>query len=135
MATFPAIAPIHPAPKQTAATNTRTLLGDGYEVSLRFGLNNVSPEWSLTWETTESNSTAIDNFLQARADAGEFFEWAAPDSYYDTLDLVPSFDSLPQLDILFYTRQWRCDEWTVKQLTYNWRRVEATFRQVFEIAG
>jgi phage-related protein len=113
MATFPAIAPIHPAPKRTAPINSNTLLGDGYEVSVRFGLNNVRPEWSLTWETTAANSTAIDDFLQARADAGQAFDWQPPDTTYPL--------------------QWRCDEWSVEHLAFNWRRVNATFRQVFEI--
>lgn len=115
MATFPAIAPIHPAPKRTAPLNSNTLLGDGYEMSLRFGLNNVRPEWSLTWETTAANATTIDDFLQARADAGEAFDWQPPDTATALL--------------------WRCDEWTVEHLAFNWRRVNATFRQVFEIAG
>lgn len=90
------------------------MLGDGYEVSLRFGLNNVRPEWQLTWETTPSNSTQIDNFLQARADAGQAFEWQPPDANY--------------------ALRWRCDEWTVEYLAPNWYKVNATFRQVFEIA-
>ncbi len=132
MATFPPIAPIHPAPKRTAPVNSNTLMGDGYEVSLRFGLNNVRPEWSLTWETTDATlfddnlnnidtwgyldgeATTIDDFLQARADAGEAFDWQPPDNAYPL--------------------RWRCDEWTVEHVTFNWRRITATFRQVFEIA-
>lgn len=89
------------------------MLGDGYEVSIRFGLNNVRPEWQLTWETTAANATTIDNFLQARADLGEAFDWQPPD--------------------IASALRWRCDEWTVEHLVYNWRRVNATFRQVFEI--
>ena len=114
MATFPAIAPIHPAPKRTAPINSNTLLGDGYEVSLRFGLNNVRPEWQLTWETTAANATTIDDFLQARADAGEAFDWQPPD--------------------IAYALRWRCDEWSVEHIAFNWHRLTATFRQVFEIA-
>lgn len=113
MTTFPAIAPIHPAPKKTEPLNSITMLGDGYEVSLRFGLNNVRPEWSLTWETTSANATAIDDFLQARADAGEAFDWKPPD--------------------VAYPLQWRCDEWNVDQLAFNWRRVTATFRRAYEL--
>ena len=107
------------------------MLGDGYEVSLRFGLNNVRPEWQLTWETTflfddavgdldtwgyldsTGNAIAIDDFLQARADAGEAFDWQPPDAAY--------------------ALRWRCDEWSVEHIAFNWRRVTATFRQVFEI--
>lgn len=114
MATFPAIAPIHPAPKRTAPLNRVVMLGDGYEMSLRFGLNNVRPEWSLTWEITASNATTIDDFLQARADAGEAFDWQPPDSAY--------------------ALRWRCDEWSVEHVAFNWRRVTATFRQVFEVS-
>jgi phage-related protein len=88
------------------------MLGDGYEMSVRFGLNIVRPEWQLTWETTAANATAIDAFLQARADAGESFDWRPPDGD----------SALP----------WYCDEWTVDHITFNWLRVNATFRQVFD---
>jgi phage-related protein len=90
------------------------MLGDGYEMSICFGLNNVRPEWQLTWETSESNSTQIDAFLQTQADLGVAFYWQPPDS---TAPL-----------------QWRCDEWSVAHLAHNWFRVSAVFRQVFEIA-
>jgi phage-related protein len=91
------------------------MLGDGYEVSLRFGLNNVRPEWALTWETTAPNADTIDEFLQARADAGEAFDWVPPD--------------------VSCALRWRCEEWSVEHLAFNWVRVTATFRQVFEIGG
>ena len=114
MATFPAIAPIFPADKQTAPLNSTLTLGDGYEMALRFGLNNVRPEWQLTWEDTADKTTQVDEFLQARADAGEAFDWQPPDANYAMC--------------------WRCDEWTVDHIVFNWRRVTATFRRVFEIA-
>ena len=114
METFPPIAPLHPAGKRSAPVNSKLMLGDGYEMSIRFGLNSVRPEWQLTWETVESNSTQIDAFLQVRSDLGEAFYWQPPDSAL--------------------IRQWRCDEWSVSHLTHNWFRVSATFRQVFEIA-
>ena len=115
MATFPPIAPIFPVPKRTAPVGSNTMLGDGYEVSLRFGLNNVRPEWALTWETTAPNADTIDEFLQARADAGEAFDWVPPD--------------------VSCALRWRCEEWSVAHLAFNWLRVTATFRQVFEIGG
>ena len=115
MATFPAIAPIQPAGKNTSPLASRLLLGDGYEVESRFGLNNVRPEWSLVWEVGQSQADQIDAFLQARADAGEHFDWQPPDAAT--------------------ALRWRCDEWNVEQLAFNWFRVSATFRRVFELSA
>jgi len=114
MATFPAILPVTPAPKQSEPLSTKMLFGDGYEVSLRFGLNNLRPEWRLTWEVRESDATQIDTFLQARADAGEAFDWQPPDASA--------------------AQRWRCEEWTVSQQVYNWFNVTATFKRVFELS-
>lgn len=114
MTTFPSIAPIHPANKRTAPLGGKLLLGDGYEVASRFGLNSVRPDWSLVWEVTEAEKEAIRSFLQARADAGEHFDWQPPDAAT--------------------ALRWRCDEWAVEQLAFNWFRVSATFRRVFELS-
>lgn len=114
MATFPAIDPVTPAPKEVEPTGTKMLLGDGYEVALRFGLNNVRPEWRLKWEVRETDAVQIDTFLQARANAGEAFDWQPPDSAS--------------------ALRWRCEEWTVTQEVHNWYSLTATFKRVFELS-
>lgn len=113
MAVFPALNPIYAAPKQTRNEAQRTMLGDGYEKSLIFGLNTIRPEWQLTWLVYPEDAATIEDFLQARADAAEWFEWQPPDA--------PT------------TQRWRCDEWTVEQDNPVVYRINATFRRVFEL--
>lgn len=113
MAVFPALDPIYAAPKQTRNEAQRTMLGDGYEKSLIFGLNTIRPEWQLTWLLSSEDATTIEGFLQARSDAAEWFEWQPPDATV--------------------TQRWRCDEWTVEQDNPVVFRISATFRRVFEL--
>lgn len=112
MADFPAIAPNHSAPKRSQAQSNRLIMGDGYEAAITFGLNSAALEWSLTWLVTPASATQIEDFLQARADAAEAFDWQPPDAS----------------DLL----RWRCDEWTVEQQTAIEHRVSATFRRSYE---
>jgi phage-related protein len=114
MATFPAIPPVHPAPQRTSASSGLLLLGDGYERATQFGLNSIRPEWQLVWEVTAADAGTIEAFLQDRANAGESFDWQPPDAA-----------------IAF---RWRCDEWNVEQTAFNWYRVSAAFRRVFELS-
>lgn len=113
MATFPAIPPVHPAPKRTSAPSGFLVFGDGYERSARFGLNAVRPEWQLTWEVSSSDTNTIEAFLQAQCDAGDSFDWQPPDA------------ATPL--------RWRCDEWSTEQIAHNWFRVSASFRRAFEL--
>lgn len=113
MATFPAIPPIHPASKASSPLSSRLLFGDGYERSVRFGLNSVRPEWQLEWLVDGVGADIIDGFLQAEAANG--FDWQPPDA------------SVPI--------RWRCDEWTVEPQSAVTFSVKATFRRVFEPAS
>jgi phage-related protein len=113
MATFPAINPTYPASKRSDQERITTALGDGYESSLVFGLNTPRSEWDLTWLLELEAVQEVETFLQARADAGEWFEWQPPDSVT--------------------ALRFRCDEWTIEQdnpITY---RLSASFRRVFEL--
>ena len=112
MATFPPFAPIQPAPKRSQARSSRLLMGDGYETAITFGLNPTEIEWSLTWLVTPTVATQIDDFLQARADAAEAFDWQPPDANT--------------------ALRWRCDEWTVEQQNAVQHRLSATFRRAYE---
>ena len=113
MAVFPAIDPIYPASKQGEQQRNKILLGDGYESSIIFGLNTPQTQWSLTWLVEQDQADQIEGFLQARADAGEWFEWQPPDSAT--------------------ALRFRCDEWTVEQDDPMVYRISASFRRVFEL--
>lgn len=115
MATFPAIAPIYSAPKQSQVNPLRLNLGDGYEVSQNFGLNSLRPNWQLVWEVDPVQAAQIETFLQARADLGEPFDWRPPDA--------PA------------ALKWRCDDWSVEFVASVKHRITATFRRVFEFSG
>lgn len=112
MTTFPSIAPVYPASKGSAAELSGVQLGDGYKARYSFGLNNTKPEWRLEWLVDQISSDAIDLFLQSCADSAEFFQWKPPDSASEL--------------------NWRCDEWTVEQQSYDLYSVKATFKRAFE---
>lgn len=112
MTTFPSIAPVYPASKGSAAELSGVQLGDGYKARYSFGLNNTKPEWKLEWLVDQISSDAIDLFLQSCADNAEFFQWKPPDSASEL--------------------NWRCDEWTVEQQSYDLYSVKATFKRAFE---
>lgn len=114
MTTFPSIAPVYPASKGSAAELSGVQLGDGYKARYSFGLNNTKPEWRLEWLVDQISSDAIDLFLQSCADNAEFFQWKPPDSSSEL--------------------NWRCDEWTVEQQSYNLYSVKATFKRAFEVS-
>lgn len=113
MAVFPAINPIYSAGKQSNFERAKLALGDGYESSIVFGLNTIKPEWNLTWLVQQDEADQIEGFLQARSDAGEWFEWQPPDSVV--------------------TLRFRCDEWNVDLDNPMVYRISAVFRQVFEL--
>lgn len=112
MAVFPAISPIYPANKQPGLERSKVALGDGYESSLIFGLNTPKMQWNLIWLVELEQAEQIEGFLQAQADAGDWFEWQPPDS------VVPL--------------RFRCDEWTIEQDDPAIYRVSASFKRVFE---
>lgn len=113
MAVFPAINPIYSAGKQSNSGRTKLALGDGYESSIVFGLNIVTSEWNLAWLVQQDEADQIEGFLQARSDAGEWFEWQPPDSVV--------------------ALRFRCDEWNVDLDNPMVYRISAVFRRVFEL--
>jgi hypothetical protein len=63
---------------------------------------------------TADDAYTIDSFFQAQADAGESFDWQPPDAAS--------------------ALRWRCDDWNVEQTQYNWYRISATLKRVFELS-
>lgn len=114
MASFPSVPPKYSASKDFSSPVSKAALGDGYEQSLNFGLNSFSQEWRLEWSVDQSVSAVIDGFLQSCADSGDFFQWQPPDSNSEL--------------------NWRCDEWTVEQQSYDLYSISANFRRVFELS-
>lgn len=113
MATFPAITPAYGAEKRSAPVMRRVQFGDGYEQRLRYGLNQNSKVWALTWNNiTEADADTIETFLDARAADGDSFTWTPPAEAS--------------------AAEWVCEEWS-KSIPYTGRAIiTATFRQVFE---
>lgn len=114
MTTFPSIAPVYPASKGSAAELSGVQLGDGYKARYSFGLNNTKPEWRLEWLVDQNSAEAIDLFLQSCADSAEFFQWQPPDSSFEL--------------------NWKCEEWSIEQQSYDLYSIKATFEQVFELS-
>lgn len=114
MTTFPSIAPIYPASKGSTIELSSLQLGDGYKTRYSFSLNNTKPEWKLEWLVDQNSSDAIDLFLQSCADNAEFFQWQPPDSSSEL--------------------NWKCEEWSIEQQSYNLYSIKATFKRVFELS-
>ena len=112
MATFPSIQPVYNARKTTTPKINLTQFGDGYQHRIKFGLNTIPYQWTLTFDVSESDSDTIESFLEARA-----------------LD-CESFDRQPPGSGAAY--KWICLKWT-KTIPYvNRAELVMTFQQVFE---
>ena len=113
MATFPSIEPDYNAQKNSAPRIRRVQLGDGYQVRLRYGLNQNMKVWTLTFQNiSEADSDTIEAFLEARGGA-ENFEWSPPDT-----------DE---------TYNWICQRWSKRLTASGLNSLSATFQQVFEL--
>tara|TARA_B100000900_G_scaffold386833_1_gene377596 strand:+ start:2056 stop:2403 length:348 start_codon:yes stop_codon:yes gene_type:complete len=89
--TFPSIEASFGVTKKTEPFVTTTRFQDGYEQVIKFGLNINPKEYSLSFNNiTEAESDTIENFLNARIEDGDYFNWQAPDeattSKYRALD-------------------------------------------------
>ena len=112
MASFPSIAPVINAVKNSQPTIRTVQFGDGYQQRTTFGLNQNAKEWSLTFMVDTSDANTIEDFLDARAADAASFDWSPPDS-------ASSY-------------KWVCSQWSKDFLGDNFFRITATFRQVFE---
>lgn len=113
MDTFPPIEPVYAISKETNPLSKKAGLGDGYLKRTIFTLNSIKPQWSIQWLVSASDASTIDLFLKQHSEDGEWFYWTPPDGL--------SAD------------KWRCDEWTVEHLADSLVRINASFRQVFEL--
>jgi phage-related protein len=113
MDTFPSIEPVYTISEETNPLSKKTSFGDGYSKRIRFGLNFIKPQWSIQWLVSASDASTINLFLKQHSEDGEWFYWTPPDSSSAV--------------------KWRCDEWTIEYLADSLVRVNATFRQVFEL--
>ena len=113
MATFPSIEASYPVTKKSEP-NTRTVkFGDGYEVRIRFGLNQNPKEFNLVWkDLSETDSDTIETFLDARADDGDSFTYAPPNE--------PS------------AMKFKCLSWSKRMQYSNLASFTAKFIEVFE---
>lgn len=112
MTTFPSIAPIFNAQKNSEPKVRTVQFGDGYEQRLTFGFNQNPKQWSLTFMVNGTDAATIENFLDARAADGASFDWTPPD------------------DSSSY--RWYCGQWNKELLGDNFYRIDANFRQVYE---
>ena len=112
MATFPSISPKYGASSRSNPTLKQVQFGDGYVHVLKYGLNQNPKTWNLRWEVSETEATTIEDFLDARADDGNTFDWTPLDSSV--------------------SYKWRCLSWS-KSIPYKDRAsISATFTQFFE---
>ena len=78
--TFPSIEASFGVTKKTQPNVTTTRFQDGFEQVIKFGLNINPKEYNLNFKNiTEAQSDTIENFLNARIEDGDYFNWQAPD--------------------------------------------------------
>ncbi len=112
MATFPAIAATYGSINSSSPSLVEIQYGDGYSQVLKYGLNQNRKTWNLNFVVSEADATTIEDFLNARADDGDTFDWQPPDE-------TTSY-------------KWRCFRWS-KRIPYKDRAtITATFTQYFE---
>lgn len=110
MATF-TYAPSYAIAEQSQPRVRTVQFGDGYSQRLRYGLNTDAKVWNLRFEIrTDSETTTITDFLEARAGA-ESFDWTPPRGD---------------------AGKYICTDWSVDMVNYNNNSITATFVQVFE---
>lgn len=114
MDTFPAIEPVYSVAEEVNPLVKKNAFGDGYLQSIRFGLNFIKPDWNLQWLVSKAEASTIELFLKQQSEDGKWFYWTPPDSSSAV--------------------KWRCDEWTIEDLADSLVRVDANFRQVFELS-
>ena len=112
MATFPSIAPVLGAQKQSQPRTRKVQFGDGYEQRLLYGLNQNPKEWSLEFMVDSVDAATIETFLDARAADSASFDWTPPDT-------TTSY-------------KWVCEQWTKQSEGDSFYRISATFRQTYE---
>lgn len=100
------------ATKQKAPKVTNISFGDGYKQRASFGVNTNPDTWALQFANrSESDATAIDDFLTARAGV-ESFDWTPPGSAT--------------------ARKFICQKWTKTTVKANLFSIDAEFEEVFE---
>lgn len=111
MATFPSIKPTYGVQKRSAPRVRSIQFGSGYQQRAQFGIQQNPKSYDLTFEVSQSQADAIEEFLDARA-AVEHFNFIPPGEAESSK---------------FICRQWS------KSIPYlNRATVTATFEQVFE---
>lgn len=141
MAIFPSIAPTFNAVKSSQPAIKTVKFGDGYEQRIKFGLNQNPKEWSLTFMVNATDAATIENFLDARADDAESFDWRPPDGGLITFFLLEDGDylltedgeKLIDDDTLAPIYKWKCEQWSKDLLGDNFFKISATFKQVYDL--
>ena len=101
--------------QKRSAPNTRTVrFADGYEHRILFGLaQNQNPKvFNFTFEVAQADAVKIENFLDARANDTESFDFQPPGEASSS--------------------KFVCETWS-KSIPYlNRATIQVTFREVFE---
>jgi phage-related protein len=113
MATFPSIAPTFNAQKRSQPKLRKVQFGDGYQQRVSFGLNQNPKVWSLVFMVKDADATTIEDFLDARGEDGQSFDWTPPKE-------TTSY-------------KWTCMEWTRELLGDGFNSISVTFEEVYEM--
>jgi phage-related protein len=112
MANFPSIAPTFNAQKRSKPKLRTMQFGDGYQQRVSFGLNQNPKVWSLLFMVNDTDAATIEDFLDARGEDGQSFDWTPPNE-------TTSY-------------KWVCPEWTTEVIGENFNSISTTFEEVYE---
>ena len=121
MAIFPSIKPSYGQQKSSAPSTRTVRFADGYEHRILFGLaQHQNPKiFNFTFNVSETDADTIENFLDARANDSDSFDFPT--------DYLPG-ETASNFKFV-------CENWS-KSIQYKDRAtIQATFRQVFEPAS
>lgn len=106
------IKPTYNVDKTETARVLKNDFGDGYRQRVGDGINNVSKNYIMTWQSTPTNIKALITHFEERA-GYQSFTWT------------------PVGEVASY--KWTCEQWSWKYIRKNVVTLTATFLQEFDL--
>jgi len=114
LTTFPSLrAPSYGSARQSQPRVLEARFGDGYSQRAGDGLNILEREWTLSWnQLSTADADILDSYLVARGGIEAF--WWTPPREVTAIKVI-------------------CQDWRRQPASPGADRVDATFRQVFDL--
>lgn len=114
MASLPNYKPVYSAIKKSEPAVKTVEFSGGYQQRTVSGVNQNPKEWTLLFVLSDEDTNTLEAFLDARALDCDSFDWIPPDSST--------------------SYKWTCAGWSKEMYDFGQSRINAVFRQVFDLA-